>query len=67
MAAKKKEVQVLSLADIGVEPEEVGLANAGSTVTASTPKPPKTAGEKVVDEGDGGTKVAEYLVGQKII
>jgi electron transfer flavoprotein beta subunit len=67
MAAKKKEVQVLSLADIGVEAEEVGLANAGSTVTSSTPKPPKTAGEKVVDEGDGGTKVAEYLVGQKII
>jgi electron transfer flavoprotein beta subunit len=67
MAAKKKEVQILSLADIGVEAEEVGLANAGSTVTSSTPKPPKTAGEKVVDEGDGGTKVAEYLVGQKII
>jgi electron transfer flavoprotein beta subunit len=67
MAAKKKEVQVLSLADIGVEAEEVGLANAGSTVTSATPKPPKSAGEKVVDEGDGGTKVAEFLVGQKII
>jgi electron transfer flavoprotein beta subunit len=36
-------------------------------VTASTPKPPKTAGEKVTDEGEGGTKVAEYLVAQKII
>ncbi|OBJ71405.1 electron transfer flavoprotein subunit beta/FixA family protein [Mycobacterium sp. 1274756.6] len=67
MAAKKKEVTVLSLAEIGVEGDEVGLANAGSTVTASTPKPPKTAGEKVTDEGDGGTKIAEYLVAQKII
>lgn len=67
MAAKKKEVTVLTLAEIGVEPDEVGLANAGSKVTASTPKPPKTAGEKVTDEGDGGTKIAEYLVGQKII
>lgn len=67
MAAKKKEVTVLSLAEIGVEADEVGLANAGSTVTASTPKPPKTAGEKVTDEGDGGTKIAEYLVAQKII
>ncbi len=27
----------------------------------------KTAGERVTDEGDGGTKVAEYLVSQKII
>ncbi|KLO29412.1 electron transfer flavoprotein subunit beta [Mycolicibacter heraklionensis] len=67
MAAKKKEVTVLTLAEIGVEADEVGVANAGSKVTASIPKPPKTAGEKVTDEGDGGTKIAEYLVGQKII
>ena len=45
----------------------MGLENAGSVVNSSTPKPPKTAGERVTDEGDGGTKVAEYLVGQKII
>ena len=56
-----------ALAEIGVEADEVGVANAGSKVLSSTPKPPKTAGEKVTDEGDGGTKIAEYLVGQKII
>jgi electron transfer flavoprotein beta subunit len=67
MAAKKKEVTVLTLAEIGVEADEVGVANAGSKVLASTPKPPKTAGEKVTDEGAGGTKVAEYLVAQKLI
>ncbi|MDT5327077.1 MAG: electron transfer flavoprotein beta subunit [Mycobacterium sp.] len=67
MAAKKKEVTTLTLAEIGVEPDEVGLGNAGSTVTSSTPKPPKTAGEKVADEGEGGNQVAQYLVSQKII
>ncbi|MDG3012792.1 electron transfer flavoprotein subunit beta/FixA family protein [Rhodococcus sp. D2-41] len=68
MAAKKKEVQVLSLADIGVDPETVGVANAGTTVLASTPKPPRTAGEKVDNENsDGGQKIASYLIGQKII
>ncbi len=67
MAAKKKEVATLTLADIGVEADEVGRENAGSTVLNSTPKPPKTAGEKVADEGDGGTRIAEYLVAQKII
>jgi len=67
MAAKKKEVTVLTLAEIGVEADEVGVANAGSKVLSSTPKPPKTAGEKVTDEGEGGKKVAEYLVGQKLI
>ena len=57
----------LTLAEIGVEADEVGVANAGSKVLSSTPKPPKTAGEKVTDEGEGGAKVAEYLVAQKII
>lgn len=67
MAAKKKEVTKLTLAEIGVESDEVGVDNAGSKVLSSTPKPPKTAGEKVTDEGEGGSKVAEYLVAQKII
>ncbi len=67
MAAKKKEVTELTLAEIGVESDEVGLAHAGSTVLSSTPKPPKTAGEKVTDEGEGGNQIAQYLVAQKII
>jgi electron transfer flavoprotein beta subunit len=67
MAAKKKEVTKLTLAEIGVEADEVGLDNAGSKVLTSTPKPPKTAGEKVTDEGEGGSQIAQYLVGQKII
>ena len=57
----------LLLAEIGVEADEVGVANAGSKVLSSTPKPPKTAGEKIADEGEGGSKIAEYLVAQKII
>ncbi|ORV92070.1 electron transfer flavoprotein subunit beta [Mycobacterium interjectum] len=67
MAAKKKEVTVLTLDEIGVGGDEVGLENAGSTVLSSTPKPPKTAGEKVADEGEGGNQIAQYLVAQKIV
>jgi electron transfer flavoprotein beta subunit len=67
MAAKKKPVTTLSLADAGIDASEVGLANALTTVTSSQPKPPKSAGEKVTDEGDGGQKIAAYLVGQKLI
>ncbi|MBV9723153.1 MAG: electron transfer flavoprotein subunit beta/FixA family protein, partial [Mycobacterium sp.] len=67
MAAKKKEVTKLTLAEIGVEADEVGLENAGSAVLSATPKPPKTAGEKVTDEGEGGSQIAQYLVSQKII
>ncbi|GEL19128.1 electron transfer flavoprotein subunit beta/FixA family protein [Pseudonocardia asaccharolytica] len=67
MAAKKKPVTTLSLTDAGLDASEVGLANALSSVTSSQPKPPKSAGEKFEDEGDGGSKIAAYLVAQKLI
>ena len=67
MAAKKKPVSTLSLADAGIDASEVGLANALATVTSAAPKPPKSAGEKVEDEGDGGSKIAAFLVSQKLI
>jgi electron transfer flavoprotein beta subunit len=49
MAAKKKPVEKLTLASIGVEGDEVGGENAYSKVVSAAPKPPKTAGEKVTD------------------
>jgi electron transfer flavoprotein beta subunit len=67
MAAKKKPVATLSLADAGIDASEVGLANALTTVTSAAPKPPKSAGEKIEDEGDGGSKIAAFLVSQKLI
>ncbi|MCW0215191.1 MAG: electron transfer flavoprotein subunit beta/FixA family protein [Pseudonocardia sp.] len=67
MAAKKKPVTTLTLADAGIDASEVGLANALTSVTSAQPKPPKSAGEKVEDEGDGGAKIAAFLVSQKLI
>jgi electron transfer flavoprotein beta subunit len=67
MAAKKKPVSTLSLADAGIDAGEVGPGGALSTVTSAQPKPPKSAGEKVTDEGDGGQKIAAFLVSQKLI
>jgi electron transfer flavoprotein beta subunit len=67
MAAKKKPVQTLSLADAGIEPAQVGLASAATEVTDFAGRPPRQAGTIVKDEGDGGVKAAEYLVSQKFI
>jgi electron transfer flavoprotein beta subunit len=67
MAAKKKPVETLSIADLGIDAGDVGLANAWSTVVEAAPKPPREAGQRVEDDGDGGTKIAEYLVAQKLI
>jgi electron transfer flavoprotein beta subunit len=36
-------------------------------VTESTPRPPRESGQVVADEGDGAAKLAEYLIGQKLI
>ena len=67
MAGKKKPVTTWTLADLGVEPSAVGLAGAATAVRAATANPPRTAGEVVVDEGDGAARIADFLVSQKIL
>ncbi|GGS52617.1 MULTISPECIES: electron transfer flavoprotein subunit beta/FixA family protein [Actinokineospora] len=67
MAAKKKPVETLTVADLGIDAGSVGLAAASTAVLEAAPKPPRAAGTRVQDEGDGGAKIAEFLVGQKLI
>jgi electron transfer flavoprotein beta subunit len=67
MAAKKKPVATITLVDLGMDAVPVGTAGALTSVSSASPKPPRSAGEKVEDEGDGGSKIAAYLVGQKLI
>ncbi|WP_309113870.1 electron transfer flavoprotein subunit beta/FixA family protein [Saccharothrix sp.] len=67
MAAKKKPVTTLTVSDLGLDAGEVGLSAAWSKVLEAAPKPPRSAGQRVEDSGDGGRKIAEYLVGQKLI
>ncbi|AZI57543.1 electron transfer flavoprotein beta subunit/FixA family protein [Nakamurella antarctica] len=67
MAAKSKPVTTLTLADLGLSADEVGSANAWSIVIDAAPRPPRTAGEKVADEGEAGTKIAEFLAASRLI
>jgi electron transfer flavoprotein beta subunit len=67
MAAKKKPVETLSLSDLGISADEVGLAGSWSGVTSFAARPPRQAGTIVKDEGDGGVKLADFLSGQKFI
>jgi electron transfer flavoprotein beta subunit len=67
MAAKKKPLSVLTLADAGLDASTMGQANATTAVLEAKPRPPKAAGEKVADEGDGGAQVARFLIAQKLI
>ncbi|MBB6629277.1 electron transfer flavoprotein subunit beta/FixA family protein [Nocardioides sp. KIGAM211] len=68
MAAKKKPMETLSLSDLGVEADQVGLSVAWTEVEDTTARPPRTAGEIVTDEdGSGATALTEFLASKKFI
>ncbi len=67
MAAKKKPVDTIAVADLGLEAAAVGTGAAWSAVNDFAARPPKAAGTVVTDEGDGGVKVATFLAEQKFI
>jgi electron transfer flavoprotein beta subunit len=67
MAAKKKPVDEWALADLGIDASQVGLQAAWTKVESFTKRPPREQGQIVTDEGDGGTKLAEFLTAQKFV
>ena len=66
MAAKKKSIEVLSLADLGVSAAEVGGAGAWSLVNDFNEQAARSAGVKVVDEGAGGNALSEFLAEKRL-
>ena len=62
MAAKKKTIESRDLAAVGVSAEA-----AWSLVADSAPRPPRAAGVKVTDEGNGGNDFVKFLVEKKFI
>ena len=67
MAAKKKPVQVLTLAELPAVADSAGLGNAATWVSDFAARPARQAGVVVKDEGDGGAKAAGFLAGRKFI
>jgi len=68
LAAKKKPVETWTLADLGIEAGEVGLAAAATEVLETTPRPPREAGKVVPDEdGSGATALVDFLATGKYI
>ncbi|HET8596073.1 MAG TPA: electron transfer flavoprotein subunit beta/FixA family protein [Intrasporangium sp.] len=67
MAAKKKPVEEWTLGDLGIDAGQVGLDAAWTKVDSFAARPPRSQGEIVTDEGDGGKKLAEFLASRKFI
>ena len=65
MAAKKKPLETLCLAELGIDAGQVGRAAARSAVDTATRRPPRTKGELVSDDGTGGIGLAAFLTAKK--
>jgi electron transfer flavoprotein beta subunit len=67
MAAKSKPVETLSIADLGLDASQVGGAGARQEVVDVAEAEARSAGEIVVDEGEGHQKVIEFLEQLKVL
>ncbi len=68
MAAKKKPMETLTLADLGLSSSDVGLDAAWTRVGSYSARPPRSAGTVVTDDGgSGATELVGFLAGQKFI
>lgn len=64
MAAKKKPLTSWTLADVGIGPS---AATSRATVLTAVPRPPRTAGAVITDEGDAGLKIVEFLAKERVL
>lgn len=59
MAAKKKPIETVTLSDLGVDPLEEDAA--ASIMLSISEKPPRGAGVTIVDDGNAGKALADFL------
>ena len=67
MAAKKKPVEELDLAALGIEAAQVGQSGARQETVRVTDAEERQAGEVIEDEGDAHEKIVEFLGELKIV
>ncbi len=67
MAAKKKPVDTVDLDDLFPDADEAGFLVTRTRVVEAVPRPPRTAGTRVTDDGSAGRHLAAYLIAQKLV
>ncbi|MEP6598120.1 MAG: electron transfer flavoprotein subunit beta/FixA family protein [Actinomycetota bacterium] len=67
MAAKSKLIQTLSIADLGIGADEVGLAHATTQVVSFEVAPPRQAGQVIKDDGEAAARIVEFLASKKLV
>ena len=66
MAAKKKPLEVLSLADVGVTAAAAGVSGSKTEVLAVAQPPSRPNSIKVEDDGDAAQVILDYLAARQL-
>ena len=67
MGAKKKQQDVLSLADLGIDADRAGASGSRTEVLALSDPPPRGETRKLEDDGTGAEKIVEFLAEKRLV
>jgi electron transfer flavoprotein beta subunit len=67
MGAKKKQQDVFSLADLGVDGEHAGAAGSRTTVLALGEPPARSDARKIEDDGNAAQAIVDFLAEKRIV
>ncbi|WP_125776739.1 electron transfer flavoprotein subunit beta/FixA family protein [Antribacter gilvus] len=67
MAARTKEYETWSAADLALKPDAVGQAGARTETLSAAPRPPRDEVELVTDKGEGGKALAAFLIRNDLV
>ena len=67
LGAKKKPIEVLRLADLGLAPETEFSGVGRSSIVSTAERPARDAGLKITDDGTAAAALADFLVDARLI
>ncbi len=67
MGAKSKPQEVVSAADLGLEPERIGDAGSRTEVYALGAPPPRGESRKIEDDGNAAAQIVDFLAEKKLL
>jgi electron transfer flavoprotein beta subunit len=65
--AKNKPLEILTVAELGIDPVQVGAGGARQEILAVEPVPARSGGEVVADDGQGHLRIKAFLEELKVV
>jgi len=67
MGAKKKPFELLRLADLEIDPTEVGQSGSRTEVLGIATRPPRANSIKIADDGNAAQTILDFLVDKQLV